>query len=124
MDNSYNTNCFRHICANKWSKMKIKIEDVLFWIIILLIIGVAIWKLIGSPTDTAALISITLFIAGSEILLWRAIFSIEGKTSVGFERIKNDLDKQQMNLNFKLDKVNENMNKIENLILKNRISNK
>ena len=104
--------------------MKIKIEDILFWIIILLIIAVAIWKLIGSPTDTATLISITLFIASSEILLWRAIFSIEKKSSLGFVKMKNDLEKYQMNLNFKLDKANENIDKIEKLILKNRMSNK
>ena len=107
MDNSCNFGNVGIICINKWDKMKIKIEDVLFWMIIILIIVVAIWKLIGSPTDTATLISIALFIASSEILLWKAIFSIEKKTLLGFVKIKNDLDKQQMNLNFKLDKLNE-----------------
>ena len=57
--------------------MKIRIQYIIFWILIALIIGVALWKLVGSPTDTSALISVSLFIAGSEILIWKAIFKIE-----------------------------------------------
>lgn len=69
-----------------------KIEDILFWIIMMLIIGLAIWKIVGSPTDTATLIAVTLFIASSEILIWKAIFSADKKTAVGFEKIKSKLD--------------------------------
>ncbi|MDO8517360.1 MAG: hypothetical protein Q7S33_04525 [Nanoarchaeota archaeon] len=67
-----------------------KTEDIIFWIIICLIVGVALWKLVGSPTDTTALISITLFVAGSEIILWKALFNIDKKTEIGFIKMKND----------------------------------
>lgn len=64
-----------------------KTEDIAFWIIICLIVGVAIWKLVGSPTDTATLIAITLFVAGSEIVIWKALFKIDKRTEIGFERL-------------------------------------
>ena len=32
--------------------MKIRMEDIIFWVLITLIVGIAIWKMIGSPTDT------------------------------------------------------------------------
>jgi len=78
--------------------MKIRMEDIIFWVLITLIVGIAIWKMIGSPTDTTALISITLFIAGSEILLWKAFFSIDKKTAVGFMKLKNDIDNKHNEL--------------------------
>ena len=62
----------------------VKIEDIVFWILIALIVGVVIWKLVGSPTNTATLISLTLFIAGSEILLWRNLFKSDNKPNEGF----------------------------------------
>ena len=95
--------------------MKIKIEDIVIWALIMLVIGIIVWKLVGSPTDTATLISVTLFIIGSEILLWKTIFSMENKIVIGFSKIKNDLDKLEMNLNFKLEKLTESMNKIDKL---------
>ena len=87
----------------------VKIEDIIFWILIALIVGVAIWKLIGSPTDTATLISIALFVAGSEILLWKAFFAMDKKVSIGFMKMKNDLDN-------KLNKIENKLENIENLI--------
>ncbi len=71
---------------------KMKIEDIIFWIIIGLIVGVAVWKMIGSPTDTAALIAISLFIASSEILIWKALFNMDKKTSITFIKIKSHLE--------------------------------
>ena len=71
--------------------MKIRIEDIGFWIIIALIITVAIWKLIGSPTDTASIISIALFVAGSEILIWKTLFKIDKKTTIGFMKIRKTM---------------------------------
>ena len=70
--------------------MAVKIEDALFWILIAMIVGLAIWKLFGSPTDTAALVSITLFVATSEGLIWRILAKNDKKTCVGFERIKGE----------------------------------
>lgn len=73
--------------------IKIKLIDVAFWIIIALIVGVALWKLVGSPTDTAGLISIALFVSGSEILLWKYLLKMENKTNISFMKIKNELEK-------------------------------
>mgnify|MGYP001560852760 CR=1 FL=1 len=78
-----------------------KTEDIIFWIIICLIVGVAIWKLVGSPTDTAALISITLFVAGSEIILWKALFKTDKRTEIGFIKIKNDINNLKEDINKK-----------------------
>ena len=86
-----------------------KFEDILFWVLIALIIGVAIWKLIGSPTDTAALISIALFVAGSEILLWRAVFSIENKTTVGFMKMKHYIENNHSEVCQQLNDINNRL---------------
>jgi len=83
-----------------------KIEYIAFWILIVLIVGLAVWKLIGSPTDTSSLIALALFTAGSELLLWKAIFKIDKKTSIGFVKLKDD-----MNSNFK--HINEKLNNWE-----------
>lgn len=88
----------------------IKIENILFWILIALIVGIAVWKLFGSPTDTATLIAIALFVSTSEILLWKALFSMDKKVTVGFVRIKSDTNNLKGNfvqLNKKLDKIEE-----------------
>jgi len=71
--------------------MKIKIEDIVFWVIIFLIIATALWLLFGSPPETDALISIALFVAASELLIWRKLFDIDKKTAVGFEKVKSEL---------------------------------
>lgn len=96
--------------------MKIKIENILFWIAILLIIALAIWKLIGSPTDTNSLVSIALFIASAVILLWQVSFNtekkimkVENKTTIGFINVKHELEK-----------INDKLNNIENLIKKKK----
>jgi len=91
---------------------KIKIEDIVFWLIIIVMLAIAIWKMFGSPTDTSTLISIIIFVAMSEILLWKAIFNmdkrtairftnIDKNTSLGFTNIKNDI----ININTKLDNL-------------------
>ena len=77
---------------------QIKIEDIVFWAIIIAIIALAIWLLFGSPTDTSAIIALAVFIAASEILLWKAIFSIDKRTSVGFMKLRNDLNNQHNEL--------------------------
>ena len=97
-----------------------RIENILFWILMVLIVGIAIWKLFGSPTDTATLISIALFIATSEILLWRALFSIDKKTSIGFLKIKNKLTNTENSFNNKFDNLDNKLNNIENLIKKKK----
>jgi len=84
---------------------KMKIEDIIFWLIMILVVGVAVWKMVGSPTDTATLIAIALFIAGSEILIWKALFNMDKKTAIGFEKIKNNMNNKFLDINNKLDNI-------------------
>jgi len=51
--------------------MTIKIIDIAFWIIIFLIIALAIWKLFGSPTDTASLIALALLNPIEKQIKWQ-----------------------------------------------------
>jgi len=71
-----------------------KTRDILFWILILAAIGIAVWLTIGSPTIEEGLLMIVISLAGSEILLWKAIFRIDKRTALGFERIKSKMDMQ------------------------------
>lgn len=99
----------------------VKIEDIIFWIAIIIIIGIAIWKLFGSPTDTAALISITLFMAMSELALWRKVYTIEIRTAVGFTKVRADLNLIKNDLSYikrDLDNINNRLNNIKNLVKK------
>lgn len=89
------------------------IDNILFWILILLIIAVALWMLHGSPTEIGAIIGIAVFVASSEILIWRTLFNIDKKTSIGFIKIKSDVDRKFFEVNTKLDKI-------ENLIKKRK----
>ena len=70
----------------------VKIEDIIFWILILSIIAIALWMLSGSPTETNALISIALFVSASELMLWKTLFKIDKKTSVGFIKVQTKLE--------------------------------
>jgi len=87
----------------------VKIEDIIFWLLIIGIIAIAIWMLSGSPTETNALISLAIFVAGSEILLWKALFNMDKKTVIGFERTKNDINNKFM-------KINSQLNEIKSLV--------
>jgi len=71
----------------------VKIENIIFWIAILAIIAIALWLLSGSPPETNAIISVALFVAVSELMLWKFLFKIDKKTTVGFVRVKGKLDK-------------------------------
>ena len=92
-------------------KRKIKLEDIVFWILVLAAIGVAVWLFLGSPTIETGLLMIVIFIAGSEILLWKTIFNMDKRTAVGFVKLKNDLNNARSELNIKLENI-ENL--IEN----------
>ena len=95
-----------------------KIADIIFWLLIALIVGVAIWKIVGSPTDTAALISISLFIAGSEIMIWKTFFRMDKKVSIGFIKIRNEIDNKLGNLNNSFNNLTSNLNRIDSKIEK------
>lgn len=70
----------------------IKIEDIILWIIIALIVTTALWLLTGSPPEIDALISISLFVAASELLIWKKLFSIEKNTEISFMKLKSDIN--------------------------------
>ena len=78
---------------------KIKLQDIIFWILILAAVGVAVWLLVGSPTIEQGLLMITIFIATSEILLWKTLFLIDKKTAISFEKVKSRFDKIDYQLN-------------------------
>ncbi|MEK6873078.1 MAG: hypothetical protein AABW90_03640 [Nanoarchaeota archaeon] len=70
-----------------------KIEDIIFLMLIIAIIVIALWLLTGSPPEADALISLALFVAASELLIWRNMFSIDKNTSMGFLKVKQDIEK-------------------------------
>jgi len=81
---------------------KIKIEDVLFWICIFMLILLALWMLHGSPTEIAAVISIILFVATSEVLLWKELFKVEKRTEQALMRLDHKMDLKFMHLENKM----------------------
>ena len=104
--------------------MKIKIEDIIIWAIIGLMIAIAIWKLIGSPTDTAVLISIILFISASEILIWRKLFLIEKNSCINIAKIDKNVSlsfmKMKNTMNKRFSEVNNSLYKIQTSLSKKK----
>lgn len=88
----------------------VRAEDIVFWILILTIIGISLWLAFGSPEFESSLIAVGLFVAGSEILLWRAFFNIDKKTSIGFERVKFGFEKVKLGF----ERVDNGLKNIEN----------
>lgn len=87
----------------------IKIEDIIFWLLIIAIVAIALWLLSGSPPEIDALITIALFVAASELLIWRKIFSIEKNTTIGFMRVKHDMNKGFSDVNNKLNNIDNKL---------------
>ena len=81
--------------------MKLKFEDIVFFIVIGLIVFVVLWLLNGSPTLNSAIVSVGAFVASSEILLWRKLFSIDKNTAISFVKLKNYIK----NLDIRLDEI-------------------
>jgi len=79
----------------------IRIEDIVFWILILTSVAILLWLLRGSPTLENTVITVGLFILGSELMLWRKYFEVDKNTAVGFVKVKSDLDK----INSKLENI-------------------
>ncbi len=92
----------------------VRVEDIVFWILILAIIAIAVWLLFGSPTLEAGLISVALFVAGSEILLWKAFFALDKRTAIGFERVRGNTEITKSSV----DSMNSKLDKIEDSIIK------
>jgi len=104
--------------------MMARAEDIVFWILILTIIGVVIWLAFGSPEFKSSLLMIVIFVASSEILLWRTLFtfdkknamrllSFDKKTSLGFEKVRSDFKL----VNNKLENMEKNINEIKDNII-------
>lgn len=93
--------------------VKISIEDILFWIFIAIAIGTALWLLHGSPPESSAIITIAITFAGSELLLWRKLFEIDKKTTLGFMKIKHTVEKNNIFINSRFDKIEDKFNNIE-----------
>ena len=90
--------------------VKIKIEDILFWIFIAIVIGTALWLLYGSPPEMNAIITIALGVAGSELLIWKSLFKADKKTAISFMKIKNEIEKNNLIINNKLDNIESKLN--------------
>lgn len=71
--------------------MKVKIDDIVFWILIFAAFGVILWLLHGSPTLENGLVSIGLFLLSSQLFLWRKYFEMDKNTAVSFVRLKSDI---------------------------------
>ncbi len=93
--------------------VKIKIEDILFWIFIAIIVGTALWLLHGSPPEMSAIITIALGVAGSELLIWKSLFKTDKKTAISFMKIKNEIEKNSLIINNKLDNIENKLNNIK-----------
>lgn len=91
----------------------VKITDIVFWLLILAVIGIALWMLFGSPTLEVGLVSISLFVAGSEILLWRALFSVGKRTAIGFEKVKFGFER----VDNRLKNIEKDVNEIKRNII-------
>lgn len=98
----------------------VKFDDILFWILILMIIAVALWLLSGSPTEMGAIIAVALFVATSEILIWKYLFyidknnkinlsKIDKNTAISFIKLKNNMDNKFLMVNNKLDKIQDRL---------------
>lgn len=88
-------------CLPPYKMAKIRTEYIVFWLIILVMLSIAIWKIFGSPTDTSTLIAVIIFVSMSEILLWKAIFNMDKNIAGGFTNIKNNIN----NINTKIDNL-------------------
>ena len=98
----------------------IKIEDIIFWIFVLAMFGLAFWLLSGSPTIEEGLISFILFVLGSELLIWKKLFSIDKRTEIGFVKARGDIALMKEDLNNKFNNLKTDIVDIKTLINKRR----
>lgn len=101
----------------------VKAEDIVFWILILTVIAVAIWLAFSSPDFENSLLMLIIFVASSEILLWRALFSVDKRTSIGFEKVNSDIGEIKNNVSWIKDKlmsIESSTKKIEARLLRKK----
>ena len=103
---------------------KITIEEIVFFLLIAAIVGLAIWKLVGSPTDTAALITLAFLIASSEVLLWKYfyknIYSLDKKTEVSFAKVRSEMNLIRNDIKHMKTEINNKLDNLEKLITKKK----
>ena len=92
--------------------VKIRLEDIVFLIFIVIIIGTALWLLSGSPPEMNAIISVALAVAGSELMIWKKIFSMESKTTIGFIKVGHNIEKMRINIDNRFDKLENSLDKL------------
>lgn len=114
LDYCYCFGGFGHLRVDKM----IKIQDLLFWIIMGLIIGLAIWLVSGSPTIESGLVSLALFVVASEILLWKALFKMDKNTSIGFFKVKKEIQVMKYKLERDMQDIKENIGEIKRMMKK------
>jgi hypothetical protein len=97
------------------------IDSIAFWILILIILGIAIWLAFGSPEFNSSLIAIIIFVAMSEIYLWKAFFKIDKKTSLGFGKVRSEFkitNHKLKDINSRLSAIAKDIIEIKNSIIK------
>ena len=101
----------------------IKIEDVVFWAAIIVLIAMMIWKLFGSPSVVDMLIAGVSFLVITVMALWRfshtldkRIMKVDNKTTIGFTKVKADTDSIKKDLGH----INKKLDNIEKLIKKKK----
>jgi len=97
-----------------------KIESIIFWILILTIIGISVWLAFGSPVFETSLIAVMIFVACSEILLWKFLFSFDKRTAVGFEKVRSDLKVMDNKFENRLRNIENNLGEIKDKLIKRK----
>ena len=98
--------------------MEIRFEDIVFWIAILSLIGLALWLFHGSPSEINAIMAIIVFTAVSEIAIWKFMFKkdksvaamlgkFDKKTAIALEKVKSRFDI----IDYKLDNIEKHIRK-------------
>jgi len=101
---------------NQKYEKKIRFEDIMIWVFIIGLIIIALWMLHGSPTEMGAIIAIGTFGAGSIIMIWKYIFTIDKNLSlkilnldkkfqISFNNLRNDINNKFNTIENKLDKI-------------------
>jgi hypothetical protein len=109
----------------------VRFEDFVFWALITAIVGISLWLAFGSPEFETSAITISLFVATSAIMLWKAFFavdkkvavklaSIEKRTAIGFEKVRSEFRV----VNLRLENLGKNVSDMKKDIssMKNNIN--
>jgi|SRR3989344_9596943 len=96
--------------------MTIKIEDIIFWIVIIAVIGLLVWKLFGSPTDLATITTVASLLAMGELSLLKRIYNLEKRVAVGFTKVKSEINLIRNDIKHHSSYMDERFDNLEKLI--------